>query len=207
MFVAIAGNIGVGKSTLTSLASERFHLTPIFEAVDQNPYLADFYRDMPRYAFHSQMFFLAARLRQHLAQVNPADRVVQDRTVYEDAYVFARALYQAGTMDARDYASYTLMFEAVEQTLRPPDLLVYLRGSLATLKQRIAERGRPYEQTIEESYLERLGGLYDDWVASYDRSPVLVIDADRLDFQGSQSDRESIFSLLEEHGVVAPVVR
>lgn len=207
MFVAIAGNIGVGKSTLTRLASERFNLTPIYEAVDENPYLADFYRDMPRYAFHSQMFFLAARLRQHLALVNPAERVVQDRTVYEDAFVFARALHQSGTLDRRDYASYTLMFEAVERALRPPDLLVYLRGSLPTLQRRIAERGRSFEQAIPASYLEQLGGLYDEWVAGYDRSPVLIVDADRFDVQRREGDREELFALMERHGVAAPVLR
>lgn len=207
VYVAIAGNIGAGKSTLTRLASARFHLTPVYEAVDENPYLADFYRDMPRYAFHSQMFFLAARLRQHLGQVNPGERVIQDRTIYEDAAIFARALHEAGTMDARDYGSYRLMFEAIAQALRPPDVLVYLRASLPTLRQHIAERGRGYEQAIADSYLLRLGALYEEWIAAYDLSPVVIVDADRFDLLGRMADREAVFDLLEQHGLTVPVVR
>jgi deoxyadenosine/deoxycytidine kinase len=142
VYVAVAGNIGAGKSTLTRLVSERFHLTPVYEAVDENPYLTTSTATWARYAFHSQMFFLATRLRQHLAQVNPGDRVIQDRTVYEDANVFARALHDAGVMDARDFGSYTTMYDAVRRALRPPDLLVYLRASLPTLRAHIAARGR-----------------------------------------------------------------
>ena len=207
MYVAIAGNIGAGKSTLTRLASARFHLTPVYEAVDENPYLTDFYRDMPRYAFHSQMFFLAARLRQHLAQVNPGDRVIQDRTVYEDANVFARALHEAGVMDGRDFASYTTMYDAVRRALRPPDLLVYLRASLPTLRAHIAARGRAFEQRIEDDYLVRLGRLYEEWVEAYDLSPVVVIDADRFDVVAHPSDRSAVFDLLERQGLATPVVR
>lgn len=207
MYVAVAGNIGAGKSTLTRLASERFHLTPVYEAVDENPYLTDFYRDMPRYAFHSQMFFLATRLRQHLTQVNPGDRVIQDRTVYEDANVFAQALHDAGVMDPRDYASYATMYDAVRRALRPPDLLVYLRASLGTLRAHIAARGRAFEQRIEDDYLRRLGELYEDWVEAYDLSPVVVVDADRYDVLGRAADRAAVFDLLERHGLVVPVVR
>lgn len=207
MYVAIAGNIGAGKSTLTRLASQRFHLSPVYEAVDENPYLADFYRDMPRYAFHSQMFFLAARLRQHLSQVNPGERVIQDRTVYEDAAIFARALHDAGTMDARDYGSYRLMFEAIAKALRPPDLLVYLRASLGTLRQHIAERGRGYERAIADGYLVRLGNLYEEWIADYDLSPVVIVDADRFDILRRSVDREAVFDLLEQHGLTVPLVR
>ena len=207
MYVAIAGNIGAGKSTLTRLASARFHLTPVYEAVDENPYLSDFYRDMPRYAFHSQMFFLAARLRQHLGQVNPGDRVIQDRTVYEDAAIFARALHEAGTMDARDYASYRMMFTAIAQALRPPDVMIYLRASLPTLRRHIAERGRTFEQQIEDAYLERLTALYEDWIAHYDLSPLVVIDADHFDILHRATDREAVFDLLEHHGLTVPLVR
>jgi len=207
VYVAVAGNIGAGKSTLTRLASARFHLTPVYEAVDENPYLADFYRDMPRYAFHSQIFFLATRLRQHLAQVNPGERVIQDRTVYEDASVFARALHASGVMDARDFGSYTTMYDAVRRTLRPPDLLVYLRASLPTLRVHIAARGRSFEQRIADDYLERLGALYEDWVEAYDLSPVVVVDADRYDLVARSADREAVFDLLERHGLATPVVR
>jgi deoxyadenosine/deoxycytidine kinase len=207
VYVAVAGNIGAGKSTLTRLVSERFHLTPVYEAVDENPYLKDFYRDMGRYAFHSQMFFLATRLRQHLAQVNPGDRVIQDRTVDEDAHVFARALHDAGIMDARDYGAYSTMYDAVRRALRPPDLLVYLRASLPTLRTHIAARGRSFEQRIEDGYLERLGELYEGWVESYDLSPIVVVDADRYDVVARGDDRAAVFDLLERHGLAAPVVR
>lgn len=205
--MAVAGNIGAGKSTLTGLASARFHLTPVYEAVDENPYLTDFYRDMPRYAFHSQMFFLATRLRQHLAQVNPGGRVIQDRTVYEDAAVFARALHDAGVMDRRDFDAYTTMYDAVRRTLRPPDLLVYLRASLPTLRAHIAARGRAFEQRIEDAYLTRLGDLYEAWVEAYDLSPVVVVDADRYDVVARTGDRAAVFDLLERHGLTVPVVR
>ena len=207
MYVAVAGNIGAGKSTLTRLLSERFLLDPVYEAVDENPYLADFYRDMPRYAFHSQMFFLATRLRQHLAQVNPGDRVIQDRTVYEDAAVFARQLHESGVMDDRDWASYQTMYDAVRRTLRPPDLLVYLRASLPTLRQHIAQRGRSFEQQIEDRYLERLGALYESFLEGYDLSPVVVIDADRCDVLHREADRAAVFAMLERQGLAAPVVR
>lgn len=205
--MAVAGNIGAGKSTLTGLASARFHLTPVYEAVDENPYLTDFYRDMPRYAFHSQMFFLATRLRQHLAQVNPGGRVIQDRTVYEDAAVFARALHDAGVMDRRDFDAYTTMYDAVRRTLRPPDLLVYLRASLPTLRAHIAARGRAFEQRIEDAYLTRLGDLYEAWVEAYALSPVVVVDADRYDVVARTGDRAAVFDLLERHGLTVPVVR
>lgn len=207
MYVAVAGNIGAGKSTLTRLASAHFHLTPVFEAVDENPYLADFYLDMPRYAFHSQMFFLAARLQQHLRLVNPGERIIQDRTIYEDAAIFARALYESGTMGTRDFASYRLMFEAIAQALRPPDVLVYLRASLPTLRRHIAERGRAYEQAIEDGYLLRLGALYEDWISSYTLSPVVVVDADCFDMLQRPSDRAAIFDLLEQHGLTVPWVQ
>ncbi len=207
MYVAVAGNIGAGKSTLTRLLSERFHLSPVYEAVDENPYLADFYTDMPRYAFHSQMFFLAARLRQHLAQVNPGERVIQDRTIYEDASIFAAQLHHSGVMDQRDYGSYLTMYEAIRQALRPPDLLVYLRASLPTLRQHIALRGRSFEQQIDDGYLLRLGELYEDWLEAYDLSPIVVIDADRFDVVHRSFDRDAVLEMMERQGLALPVVR
>jgi len=150
IYVAVAGNIGAGKSSLTRVLSSRYHLSPVYEAVDENPYLEDFYADMPRYAFHSQIFFLAARLKQHLREVNPGRRVIQDRTVYEDAAVFARLLHENGIMDERDHASYRTLYDAVSAALRPPDLLIYLRAGLPTLKRHIAQRGRSYEADIDD---------------------------------------------------------
>lgn len=207
MYVAVAGNIGVGKSSLTRILSDRYGLEPIYEAVDENPYLADFYRDMPRWAFHSQMFFLAERLRQHLGQVNPGERVIQDRTVYEDAAIFARNLFREGVMSERDWGSYGRMYEAIAATLRPPDLLIYLQASVGTLRDRIGLRGRSFESGIEEGYLARLNELYEDFVAGYELSRVVVVPADELDFVGSDADLERVFRLLEPHGLVPPLVR
>lgn len=182
MFVAVAGNIGAGKSSLTALLAKRFALEPVFEAVEENPYLADFYADMPRYAFHSQMFFLSRRLAQHVRQVNPGRRVIQDRTIYEDAEVFARNLHDTEVLDARDFGVYTDTYRAVRETLRPPDLLVYLRAGLPTLRRHIAQRGRPFEAAVGDDYLLRLGDLYEAWFSSYMLSPKLVLSADALDF-------------------------
>ena len=204
--MAIAGNIGAGKSTLTRLLSATFNLAPVYEAVEENPYLEDFYRDMRRYAFHSQMFFLGKRLEQHLAQVNPAQRVIQDRTIYEDAAIFARNLFAEGILSERDYSSYRQMYEAISRTLRPPDLLIYLEASLPTLRRHIAQRGRNYEAEIEDEYLKRLNDLYGSWIRSYDLSELLVLPADELDFVQRESDRERVLELVEQRGLSRPFV-
>ncbi len=206
MYVAVAGNIGAGKSSLTRLLSERYRLEPVYEAVDENPYLEDFYRDMRRYAFHSQMFFLATRLRQHLGQVNPGRRVIQDRTVYEDAAVFARQLHRQGVLDDRDHRSYRTMYEAVQAALRPPDLLIYLRADLPTLRRHIRQRGRGYEAGIEDDYLQGLNALYEAWIDTYELSPVVVVPADDLDFVHRAGDRERLLELVERAGLIAPMV-
>ncbi|MEX2502544.1 MAG: deoxynucleoside kinase [Trueperaceae bacterium] len=207
MYVAIAGNIGVGKSSLTRILSERYQLQPIYEAVDDNPYLPDFYRDMPRWAFHSQMFFLAERLRQHLRQVNPGERVIQDRTVYEDAAIFARNLWREGILSDRDHDAYLRMYEAIAATLRPPDLLIYLRASVPTLLRRIALRGRDYEASIDPGYLTRLNELYDAFADGYAQSRVVVLPADDLDFVRNASDLRAVYERLEPFGLVPPLVR
>ncbi len=206
MYVAVAGNIGAGKSSLTRILSERYRLEPVYEAVDENPYLEDFYRDMRRYAFHSQMFFLATRLRQHLGQVNPGRRVIQDRTVYEDAAVFARQLHRQGVLDDRDHRSYRTMYEAIQAALRPPDLLLYLRADLPTLRRHIAQRGRGYEATIEDAYLQGLNELYEAWIDAYELSPVAVIPVDELDFVHDAGDRERLLERVERAGLIAPMV-
>ena len=206
MFLAVAGNIGVGKSSLTQLLAQRYALEPVYEAVDENPYLEDFYRDMRRYAFHSQIFFLSRRLEQHLAQVNPGSRVIQDRTIYEDAAIFARNLFEEEVMDARDYSSYRAMYEAIRRTLKPPDLLIYLRSSVPTLQTRIAQRGRSYETTIQVSYLEQLSRLYDEWIESYDLSSKLTLDADRLDFVNKEEDLQAVMTRLEPYGLTSPIL-
>lgn len=181
-FVAIAGNIGVGKSTLTALLRQQLNWEPFFEAVEDNPYLADFYQDMRGWSFHSQIYFLSRRLRHHWQLLQRTNSVVQDRTVYEDAEIFARNLYQQDLMDDRDYQSYCELYEVVTTVLPPPDLIVYLRASVPTLRDRIQRRGRPFEQDIAASYLEQLNRLYEEWIDGFSLCPVLTVPSDDLDF-------------------------
>jgi deoxyadenosine/deoxycytidine kinase len=181
-FIAIAGNIGVGKSTLTGLLAQQLKWEPFYEAVEDNPYLADFYQDMRRWSFHSQIFFLSRRLRHHRALLDHPNSVVQDRSVYEDAEVFARNLYRQGNMGERDYKSYRELYEVLTMFLPSPDLVVYLRASVPTLRRRIAQRGREFEREISPDYLAQLNELYEEWTASFTLCPVLTVPADDLDF-------------------------
>lgn len=181
-FVAIAGNIGVGKSTLTALLRQQLNWEPFFEAVKDNPYLADFYKDMRRWSFHSQIYFLSRRLRHHWQLLQRTNSVIQDRTVYEDAEIFARNLYQQDLMAERDYRSYCELYEVVTTVLPPPDLIVYLRASVPTLQDRIQRRGRPFERDIAASYLEQLNQLYEEWIDGFSLCPVLTVPSDDLDF-------------------------
>ena len=181
-FVAIAGNIGVGKSTLTGLLRQQLNWEPFYEDVKDNPYLADFYKDMRRWSFHSQIYFLSRRLRDHWHLLQRTNSVVQDRTVYEDAEIFARNLYRQGLMEERDYRSYWELYSVVTRVLPPPDLIVYLRASVPTLQERIRQRGRPYEQNIEDNYLEQLSELYEEWIDGFSLCPVLTVPSDTLDF-------------------------
>lgn len=205
MYLAIAGNIGVGKSTLTQLLAQRYLLTPVYEAVNDNPYLEDFYKDMPRYAFHSQMFFLSERLEQHLKLINPGERIVQDRTIFEDANIFAKNLFVQGIMNLRDYQTYYKTFEAIVKTLRAPDLLIYLRASVETLQQRILQRGRNYEMQIPTDYLVALNKLYDEWIKTYSL-PKIVINCNEVDFVKHPDDLVTVFSLLESNGLSRPIL-
>lgn len=181
-FVAIAGNVGVGKSTLTTLLSQRLAWAPFPEAVDENPYLADFYSDMRRWSFHSQIYFLSRRLRHHRQLLDHPTSVVQDRSVYEDAEIFACNLHAQGDMDDRDYHSYRELYEVLTLFLPPPDLVVYLQASVDTLLCRIKRRGREYERDIAPAYLEQLNVLYESWIERFDMCPVLTIPADHLNF-------------------------
>ncbi len=181
-FIAIAGNIGAGKSTLTALLSQRLGWEPFLEGVTDNPYLADFYTDMERWSFHSQVFFLARRLLHHRQLLERPNSVIQDRTVYEDAEIFARNLYLQGALQERDYHTYHDLYIAVTTILPPPDLVIYLQASVSKLCERIQQRGRPYERQITEDYLTRLNGLYEDWFEHFALCPILTVPADRLDF-------------------------
>ncbi len=197
-FITIAGNIGVGKSTLVQLLTRRLGWEPVFEAVQENPYLADFYQDMRRWSFHSQIFFLSRRLQQHHGLLQRAVPTLQDRSVYEDAEVFARNLYHQGLMSQRDWAVYDELYQTMALLLRPPDLVVYLRASPLTLQRRIAQRGRDYERTISEAYLTQLNTLYDAWVTSFNLSPVLTVDTDSLDYVQYEEHLDRIWAKIDE---------
>jgi deoxyadenosine/deoxycytidine kinase len=201
-FIAIAGNVGVGKSTLTRLLGEHMGWEPFYEAVDENPYLADFYKDMRTWSFHSQIFFLTKRLSHHRQIVDRPGTVLQDRSVYEDAEIFARNLRLQGYMSARDWESYWDLYQTVMTILPPPDLVIYLQASVPTLQQRIRQRGRDYEQDISEQYLAELNRLYEEWVEGFVLCPVLTVPTDNLNFVASNSHLEMIANriLYKLHG-------
>jgi deoxyadenosine/deoxycytidine kinase len=181
-FVAVAGNIGVGKSTLVEMLCVRMGWEPFYEPVTENPYLVDFYKDMDAWSFHSQVFFLAHRLRSHFQLSQRPSSVVQDRSVYEDAEIFAKNLYLQGHILLRDYQTYRDLYETTMQFLPPPDLVIYLRASVPTLMNRISHRGRAYEQTITSEYLHGLNDLYETWIDNFTLCPILAVPADDLDF-------------------------
>ena len=196
-YVAIAGNIGAGKSSLTKVLSDYFKWQAFYERVDDNPYLADFYNDMLRWSFNLQVFFLSSRFK-HQRDIEAAPHsVVQDRSIYEDAEIFARNLYEMSLMSERDYKNYTELFSIMTSYLRPPHLLVYLRATVPTLVGHIQQRGREYENTIRIEYLQRLNGLYEDWIDRYDIGPKLIVDVDELDFVNSNEDRREIISRID----------
>jgi deoxyadenosine/deoxycytidine kinase len=201
-FIGVAGNIGVGKSTLTALLSQNLGWEPFLEGVQDNPYLADFYTDMARWSFHSQIFFLARRLRHHRQLLDRPNSVIQDRTVYEDAEIFARNLHEQGSMEARDYETYCELYRAVTAILPPPNLVLYLRASTPTLIKRIQQRGRSYERQITKDYLDKLNVLYEDWFNHFALCPVLTIPADRLDFVANGEHLDLIITRILErlHG-------
>ena len=192
LFIAVAGNIGAGKSTLTRLLAKEFKWNPYFESVDDNPYLQDFYADMKRWSFHLQMYFLANRFKSHKKMIESGMSVIQDRTIYEDAEIFARNLYEIGKMDQRDYDNYVSLFHVMMDYLKAPDLLIYLKATVDTLVRQITQRGRGYEQTIPRDYLEQLNRHYESWIGRYKLGPVLVIPTDGLDFVSVKSDFDSI---------------
>ena len=188
IFIAIAGNIGTGKTTLTRMLSDRFGWKAHFEAVSDNPYLADFYKDMARWSFPLQIYFLTHRFQAHQDVSLGQHSSIQDRSIYEDANIFARNLYEQGQMEERDYRNYLDLYNTMCQFLTPPDLIIYLRKSLPLLKKRIAMRGRAYEKDIPDRYLSNLNSYYDDWMESYDLGKKLIIESDGLDFIENQDD-------------------
>ena len=197
-FVAVAGNIGVGKSTLVTLLCDRLGWQPFYEPVAENPYLADFYHDMRTWSFHSQIFFLSHRLRTHRQLIDHPTSAIQDRSVYEDAEVFAHNLYRQGLIQERDYQTYRELYEVLTEFLPPPDLVLYLRASVGTLLGRILHRGRDYERKITPEYLGQLNALYEAWIKGFSLCPVLTVPADDLDYVANTGHLDLIVRKVEE---------
>ncbi len=197
-FVAVAGNIGVGKSTLVALLCQRLGWQPFYEPVAENPYLADFYADMRTWAFHSQIFFLTHRLRAHRQLLDHPTSAIQDRCVYEDAEIFAHNLYRQELIHARDYSTYRELYEVLTEFLPPPDLVIYLRASVPTLMARIERRGRDYERQITSMYLAQLNELYEAWIAGFNLCPVLTVPSDDLDYVANSKHFDLIVLKVQE---------
>jgi deoxyadenosine/deoxycytidine kinase len=196
-YIALAGNIGAGKSSLTGLLSRHFNWEAYYESVDDNPYLPDFYEDMRRWSFNLQIYFLSARFRNQKQMMGIRKSFIQDRTIYEDVEIFARNLYEMGLMSERDYENYKALFHEMSDYLRPPDLLIYLRAKVPTLVHQIQQRGRDYESTIRIDYLERLNQLYESWIERYPHQK-LIIETDNLDFVNNREDLGKVISLIEQ---------
>ena len=195
--IAIAGNIGAGKTTLTELLSKHYKWIPHFEDVDHNPYLNDFYDEMPRWSFNLQIYFLNRRLTKLLEIERGTATVIQDRTIYEDANIFAPNLHDMGLMSKRDFDNYYSFFETLKSMVKPPDLLIYLKASVPTLVAQIQKRGREYEENIRLDYLKKLNEFYNKWISSYEEGPLLIIDADRNKFSENEEHLGQIISRID----------
>jgi len=195
--VAIAGNIGAGKTTLTELLSKHYRWIPQFEDVDQNPYLFDFYEDMPRWSFNLQIYFLNSRLNQLIEISKGTETVIQDRTIYEDAYIFAPNLHEMGLMSKRDFDNYFDFFQNLRQMVKPPDLMIYLQASVPTLVGQIQKRGREYEENIRLDYLKRLNEYYNKWIEGYKEGPLLVINVDNIKFAENEEALGDIIAKID----------
>lgn len=203
MHIAIAGNIGSGKTSLAGLLAKHYGWEPHYEEVDENPYLADFYEDMKRWSFNLQVYFLNSRFSQIVKFRQAEKTVVQDRTIYEDAYIFATNLYDMGLMSERDFKNYLSLFELMTSLIQPPDLLIYLRASVPTLVRQIELRGRPYEATIRLDYLKRLNERYEGWMMNYKEGNLLNISVDEIDFVNDPSALSLVFDKVDAklHGL------
>jgi deoxyadenosine/deoxycytidine kinase len=195
--IAVAGNIGAGKTTLTELLSKHYKWIPQFEDVDHNPYLNDFYDDMPRWSFNLQIFFLNGRLNQLLEIYSGTETVIQDRTIYEDAHIFAPNLHDMGLMSKRDYNNYFQFFQTLKRMVQPPDLLIYLQASVPTLVGQIQKRGREYEENIRLDYLKRLNDLYNKWIEGYKEGNLLVVDVDKNKFPENEEHLGEIITRID----------
>lgn len=203
MHVAVAGNIGAGKTTLTRLLSKHYKWSAHFESVDENPYLDDFYGAMERWSFNLQVYFLNSRFRQILEIKESGKNIIQDRTIYEDAHIFAPNLHAMGLMPTRDFENYSSLFELMERLVTAPDLLIYLRANIPTLVGQIHKRGRDYENSISIDYLSRLNERYEAWISTYNKGKLLIIDVDDLDFVENPEDLGSIINRIDAqiHGL------
>ena len=197
-YVVLAGNIGAGKSTLVNMLCERFEWKAYYEPVAENPYLEKFYSDMKRWAFHSQVYFMTHRVQSHHALADDPFSVVQDRSIYEDAEVFANNLYKRGEMSEDDYTTYRELYRVFTCLLPVPDLVVYIRASVSTLQKRISLRGRGFEASIPDEYLAGLNRLYEEWISSFTLAPILVIPGDELDFVANSADLHRILDRIEK---------
>ena len=195
--VAVAGNIGAGKTTLTEMLSKHYRWIPQFEDVDHNPYLTDFYDDMPRGSFNLQIYFLHGRLNQILDIQRGTETIIQDRTIYEDANIFAPNLHEMGLMSKRDYDNYYGFFSTIKTMVQPPDLLIYLKASVPTLVSQIQKRGREYEENIRLDYLKKLNEYYNKWIEGYKEGPLLIIDCDKNKFGENEEDLGEIISKVD----------
>ena len=203
MHIAIAGNIGSGKTTLTRLLSKHYGWEAHYEDVETNPYLNNFYEDMQRWSFNLQVYFLNSRFRQIVDIRKSGKTVIQDRTIYEDAYIFAPNLHAMGLMSSRDFENYSSLFELMSSFIQPPDLLIYLKAGVPTLVSQIQKRGRDYENTIRLDYLKRLNERYDEWIDGYSQGKLLVIDVDNNKFSERTSDLGEVIQKIdaEIHGL------
>lgn len=199
MHIAIAGNIGVGKTTLAQKLADYYDWNVCFESVENNPYLEDFYKDMKRWAFHLQIYFLNNRFEQALSVSKNTQTIVQDRTIYEDAYIFAKNLRDTGLMNERDYQNYYTVFKSMTQFVKPPDLLIYLKADLPKLLKQIKQRGRCFESDIDPNYLKSLNQYYDNWVKDYNLGKILVIETNNKDFLYNSSDWENLLTEIEDN--------
>jgi deoxyadenosine/deoxycytidine kinase len=198
-FVAVAGNIGSGKSSLTRLLSDALGWAAMYESVEDNPYLSDFYRDMRRWSFQLQVYFLSNRFRSHKSITEGHASVVLDRVIYEDAEIFARNLFEINNMEERDYNNYLALYEVMTEYLHPPDLLVYLRANVDTLLRQIALRGRDFEKSIKREYLEQLNRHYESWIARYAKGKLLIVESDNLDFVSRKGDLDTVIGMIRNH--------
>ena len=197
-YIAVAGNIGAGKTSLVEFLVRRYKLKPFYEPNDENPYLKDFYKDMKAWAFHSQIFFLTHKFRLHRELERFPKTVLQDRTRYEDAEIFAKNLHRSRYINKRDYATYREMYETIRKDLTPPDIMIFLRCSVRTMRKRIKQRGRGMEQQIPTSYLRRLNSLYTEWINNYKLSPLIEIDSDRIDYVTDLVHRLDLLKAIEK---------